>query len=1215
MQLTNRSYGEEPFTTSFRLFIDMNEQRFRSVSSPTFVVKLTQPIYLDSTNIYVSNGTVLGNPDPSLIIPGIIHVNGERIVYYEKDGNRLTRLRRGVGGTGIPYVHLANSDVEDVGPNRYNQTTSVYITPAVYTAIPVATSILEGNIIRFQITTNNVDAGTTLYWTNAGSALISDFVGYNAGFLNSGSFVIAGDFNNGSAFIDLQPRSDQALEGTETIILQVRTGSITGPIVATAETVSIDDISIPPVYTIIPRANFIPEGTSIIYDVTTQGVADGTMLYWTNEGSSTVNDFAIQSLSGTVIVTGDFRNASGTIRLDTVKSPGSTSGKSIVLNLRQGSSSGDILKTADAVYISNVPDPSYDLRVTELTFNTWVSNAQSMSVNEGDEIRFDFSTIGIPANTLFFYELTGTASLSADMTGTGGSSVGSFRVIGTEFGASANIKVNLLSDVTTETGSSPESLSFTVYNTVSISPATYVIGPVTVNIADTSVAPVVNMTSDFTNLNEGQSVTFTITTDGIQPGTLIYWTNTGTTNASDFDTYPVSPATLGGSYRAGNFTLTFKAKDDLSPLLPDPEEGPETIIMNVYTSNPNATPTPSPATAPITVTIGDTSRVTTTTTGAPLVAPAPGTALINFFNGDFEITTPQSTDADGVDHIPGWSIYKPNVGTTPDHLRLNGFSTILGWPTPVDPTPAYANTPRPYGDQDPAEQMTYSWSVQQASIEPFGGKQIIRLLSSGSTVRWGIVRGPYLVADNPIICGVGDIVTFNWKAEAGGDDFDVFAYLLDVSNGNTVLLLDSSSYSFGAKSTPWQRVEKVITASETGTYRFIFICGSQDKTGGTVLGASLFLDNIDKITATPPPAPFVLAVNHTDTPPDTFIFTLTIPAGAAAQTLGWFIVNPGTQTQFSGTGISSSYLGATNNLPIAAGPGSTTITINVNAITGASQTFQMIVTNGPLNGTVEARSTICTIQPQSSSGPPAAPVNGVDGMAVIILPNGSKQSYTTAGDYTFEAVAAGLYTFKVWGGGGGGSQGGGNNGSWGAGGGYVASSESISANTTLSIKVGGGGTTAVYNKPSCPGGFGGGGAGAVGVEWPGAGGGGATSILRSGLIIVRAGGGGGAGGDGSLGGFPTGGGNNGFGGAAGGGNGATNGSSGVSGGGGGGGSNVGNRNAGYGGQGGQNDIPASGTALNGEDGGNFAVKNSRPKPGGSLDPDWNQSAGSGGWGI
>jgi len=972
MQLTNRSYGEEPFDTSFRLFIDMNEQRFRSVANPTYVVKLTQPIYLDSSNIYVSNGSVLGTPDPSLVIPGIIHVNGERIIYYEKDGNRLSRLRRGVGGTGVPSIHLANSDVEDVGPNRYNNANQWTPKPE-YRVYPQALNVPEGNQIRFLINTKYIFPGATLYWTNAGTAQIIDFVGYDTGYTNNGSTVLGGDYITGVAFVDITPRMDVITEGDETIIFQVRTGSVTGPVVATAETVTINDISIIPSYTITPRVSSIAEGSSIVYEVVTRGIPNGTMLYWSNEGTSQVTDFAIQSETGTVTVVGGYGEGIGYIKLDTIRNFGQSYGKSIVLNLRETASTGPILKTANVVYISDLPDPAYDIRATLQSYGGWAGNNQSISCDEGENVRFDFLTVGVEPKTLFFYEITGTVT-GSDYSGTDSLTWGSFKTDGTLFGASASVIINIAEDVTTEIGSSPESLIFNVYSTRAFDADSYIIGPVTLNINDTSLTPVINVAVDRTSMDEGFTATFTITTEGIAPGTTLYWTNTGTTNLADFDSITPNDAgtvVLGGTYKAGTATVAFKSKQDLTPLTPDPEEGPETIIFTLYKSNPSGTPTPPPAAAAITVNIADTSKVTTTTAAPPpAVAPKPGEVLTNFFNGDFEIDTPRSTDADGVDHIPGWSIYKPGVGTTPDHLRTSGFSTILGCPTPDDPTKTYVGrigpTPSPYGDQSPGSGFSYTWAIESAVIPPFGGKNVIRLVSSGSSVAFGIVRGPYLVSDNPISCRAGDKVAFNWKAEAGGDDFDVFAYLVEPSTCKTVLLLDSSSTAFGSRATPWQRVEKEISASEEGTYRFVFICGSQDESGGTALGASLYLDNIDKIPGAPPPEPWKLVVDNQESPPLTFTFTLTIPSSELAQTLSWFIVVPGTNTAFSGSGITGLNLGASNNLSIPAGPGTVNISVNAVAITGADQVFQMLITNGVITATEIIRSPICTIKPSSS---------------------------------------------------------------------------------------------------------------------------------------------------------------------------------------------------------------------------------------------------------
>lgn len=960
MQLTNISYGDEPFDTGFRIFVDMNEQRFRSTYVPAHVVKLTQPVYLNSTNIYVSNGTILGTPDPALVIPGIIHVNGERIVYYEKEGNRLSRLRRGVGGTGIPPVHLINSDVEDVGPNRYNNEGQWKPNPII-SVTPTATVIEENVNVRFKIITKFVLPGTRLYWTNNGTSQILDFVGYETNYMNQGDFLIGGGYNAGEAFVDIMPRLDLNTEGSETIIFNVRTGSVTGPIVATAETVTINDVSIIPSYSFVPRLTTIAEGDSIVYDIVTKGVADGTTLYWTNEGSSTENDFTVQSNSGTATVSGSYAEASGAIMLNTVRNFGYATGKSIVLNLREGSPTGPILKTANVVYISDLPNPQYDVRATVISTGTYAGNAQSIITNEGQSVRFDFFTVGVNPNVYYFYRLTGTASTSDY---TNATNQGILQTTGTVFGASANIVVNIASDVTTENGA-PETLVFNVYASASYDSASYLAGPVTVNINDTSVQATITVTPSVTTTTEGSPVVFDIQTDGIQPGTTLWWTNTGTTNSSDFNSYPASTVTLGGSYRAGTAQVTFNVKDDLTPSSPDPEEGPETIIFRVYNSDPAGVTPPTISTTPITVTITDTSKVTTTTTEPPSAIPIPGQALVNFFNGDFEIVDPKTTDNNQVDHIPGWSIYKPGKGTTAAHLRLNGFSNILGWPTPNDPTPRYANASSPYGDQDPPNRANFYYSIVEDNIPPFGGKNVLRLYSSCSSESYGIVRGPYVVADNPIICGVGDKVYFHWKAQAGADDFDVFAYLLDESNGNTILLLDESSYSVGSTTTPWTRVERTIGANETGTYKFVFICGTYDATGGRALGASLYLDNIDKVSATPPANSWTLVV----TPPvdvvggAPVVITLNVPNGQAAQTIGWFIVNPGTLTPFSGTGITGANLGAANNQAVLVGPSSVAITINTNEISGASQSFQMIATTSDLNGTLLARSQTVNILP------------------------------------------------------------------------------------------------------------------------------------------------------------------------------------------------------------------------------------------------------------
>ena len=53
--------------------------------------------------------------DPSIgaRLPGILFIDGERIEYYQKQGNTIKQLRRGTFGTGIPSTHSASTQVFD----------------------------------------------------------------------------------------------------------------------------------------------------------------------------------------------------------------------------------------------------------------------------------------------------------------------------------------------------------------------------------------------------------------------------------------------------------------------------------------------------------------------------------------------------------------------------------------------------------------------------------------------------------------------------------------------------------------------------------------------------------------------------------------------------------------------------------------------------------------------------------------------------------------------------------------------------------------------------------------------------------------------------------------------------------------------------------------------------------------------------------------------
>jgi hypothetical protein len=139
-----------------------------------------------------------------------------------------------------------------------------------------------------------------------------------------------------------------------------------------------------------------------------------------------------------------------------------------------------------------------------------------------------------------------------------------------------------------------------------------------------------------------------------------------------------------------------------------------------------------------------------------------------------------------------------------------------------------------------------------SDVPPAGSsKKSLRLVSDGlTTAALAVVRGPYAVNNNAVDLDQGDIVEFWWKAQGGSDAFDIFAYLLNTANGQTITLLNATGNSTGA-TTKWAKESKTIVAGQEGTYKFVFVSGTFDYTGGKVLGASLYIDEVNVIKVQP----------------------------------------------------------------------------------------------------------------------------------------------------------------------------------------------------------------------------------------------------------------------------------------------------------------------------------------------------------------------------
>lgn len=97
----------------FRIWKDMFDQvAYYRISTANTTTLSADLAYTDLT-ISVTDASKLLTPDPTNGIPGVIFIGGERIEYWEIDGNTLKRVRRGTWGTGVQTTYSAQTEVVD----------------------------------------------------------------------------------------------------------------------------------------------------------------------------------------------------------------------------------------------------------------------------------------------------------------------------------------------------------------------------------------------------------------------------------------------------------------------------------------------------------------------------------------------------------------------------------------------------------------------------------------------------------------------------------------------------------------------------------------------------------------------------------------------------------------------------------------------------------------------------------------------------------------------------------------------------------------------------------------------------------------------------------------------------------------------------------------------------------------------------------------------
>jgi flagellin len=163
-------------------------------------------------------------------------------------------------------------------------------------------------------------------------------------------------------------------------------------------------------------------------------------------------------------------------------------------------------------------------------------------------------------------------------------------------------------------------------------------------------------------------------------------------------------------------------------------------------------------------------------------------------------------------------------------VALSGITNITGFPMPLDTTYP-SNT---IGNKDTtALSMIYNTTFTD-------GKVI--LSSTGSSNNgYDVIRGPFLESESAINISKDAIITVNWSAEGGNDAYDVFGYLIDINTGESQIIMNETSASSAGTTVQ----ESTITINKDGVYKFVFVSGTYDLSGGQALGATLNINGIE----------------------------------------------------------------------------------------------------------------------------------------------------------------------------------------------------------------------------------------------------------------------------------------------------------------------------------------------------------------------------------
>ena len=317
----------------------------------------------------------------------------------------------------------------------------------------------------------------------------------------------------------------------------------------------------PTTKSITPDTTSVTPGQTVVYTINFSDVANGSLVYATESGTSTSTDFVDGLTQKTLTITNGTASWSRTVRSAVTGTRTST------LQLRTGGYDGNIQATSNSVTVTDgVVQPityvSLDRETSYATGSTTLFEGQYTAT-------FTLTTTNAPNGTVVYWTTLGNPTYGT-MTNddfTDGLLQGTVTIQDNRAIITRSARADSLTEGT-------ELFYLEIHETDYTSAVKITSGPVA--IADTSITPTpppppsatFSVVPSSSSVNEGASLTFTITTTNVDDGTQLYWnvsnsgdfiTNSGTVTINSLvGTFSASPSSDFTTEGAETFTATIK---------------------------------------------------------------------------------------------------------------------------------------------------------------------------------------------------------------------------------------------------------------------------------------------------------------------------------------------------------------------------------------------------------------------------------------------------------------------------------------------------------------------------------------------------------------------------------------------------------------------------------------------------------------------------------